>query len=837
MSFFAGGSFKSKPQFTGLSTQTSTSALAIPLAWGKNRLAPNIFWQGDFQSHKHKQKAGKGGPKIESYTYSASYELGLCWGEINDVTRVWKDQSKETSYAALGFSLFKGTTPQDPWGYLVSAHPDQALGYPGIAHLDVANYDLGQTNSLPQHSFEVESLRFNTGYNAAGLTDGADPAMIITDFLSDLSFGVGFNMDVFDQDSLYSTVNAPTTGDNAFQTYCRAIGFSLSPCLTGQSPAGETLQRWANLCNTAVVWTGYSLKLFPRGSDEITNNGVKYVPEFPIRYSLTDKDFQYQDGQDPIRFDRTDPADCCNRYSIIIANKDNEYNDLPISWQDQGLIDQYGVRKKDNLECKEVTEPAMAAIMVAYMGQYEAYIRNSFNFVLPVRFCRLEPMDVVQCYDVRLGSFSVLITDVEEQDDDSFNITAEEYHGSVSGAVPDNATMPVENTPTNTSVAPGPVNPPIIFEPPSSLAGSTAQVWAAVSGGDGTTFNPNWGGAYVWISTDNIEYNQVGTADQARMGKLSSILATYGGANPDTVHTLEVDLLMSGSELSDAASPTDAANGVTVSYVDGEFISYETVNLTSPYNYDLDNLYRGQYGSTISAHAIDSEFARLDDNIFKFNLPANYIGIPLYIKFQSFNIFGNGVEDLSTCTVYNFTPAGTGFGTGVDGLPVQTTSVSGSAGASFAKVTWTANPANDNITSYQIWRAPGSGSSFGSATLIGTAPAGATEYTDASVANSTAYTYFVVPVNAAGSGPNSAGVNLTTSGGGGGGVTLWNVFATGTGASQGVTIPYANPNEIGVFVFVNGIRYETDEYSISGTTLTLTTNASGDSIEIVGVTS
>lgn len=67
------------------------------------------------------------------------------------------------------------------------------------------------------------------------------------------------------------------------------------------------------------------------------------------------------------------------------------------------------------------------------------------------------------------------------------------------------------------------------------------------------------------------------------------------------------------------------------------------------------------------------------------------------------------------------------------------------------------------------------------------------------------------------------------------GQAAWQVFATGTGASQNVTIPDTVLADATILVFSNGIRYETDEYSISGTVLTMTTTASGDSIEIVGL--
>lgn len=64
------------------------------------------------------------------------------------------------------------------------------------------------------------------------------------------------------------------------------------------------------------------------------------------------------------------------------------------------------------------------------------------------------------------------------------------------------------------------------------------------------------------------------------------------------------------------------------------------------------------------------------------------------------------------------------------------------------------------------------------------------------------------------------------------GLGVATVSATGTGASQIVTLPSTGLSEPQVLVFVNGVRFENDEYSITGDELTLTTNAAGDSIEI-----
>lgn len=761
--FFGKRGARAKPQFTGLATQTSASSVPIPLNYGKNRGSNNILWQGDFTSHKQKQSGKGGGKGVTSYTYSASFILGLCYGPIVNITKVWKNDSTEDSYASMGFSLFTGTNPQAPWGYLTSAHPTEALGYPTIAYLAVANYDLGQTNTLGQHSFEMETLLVNTG--VGGTVSDADPALMVQDFLANDTHGVGFDLDILE--NLESTGAAPTTGDGAFQTYCQAMGFALSPFMSSQSRAGEILQRWADLCNTALVWTGYSLKFHPWGSDEITANGVTYIPNFPVRYTLTDSDYIYSAGADPITFDRTDPSDAFNSFSLIIANKNNEYNDLPVPWRDQGLIDQYGLKNQDSMDAKEVTDPGMAAIMVTFMGQREAYIRNTFQFTLPVRFCRLEPMDVLYNYDPRFGWFYTIIREVNENDEDQLDIIAEEYPASISTNV-STTPQPTSNTPINTNVSPGPVNVPVIFEPPATLTGGVAQVWAGVSGGDGTNDSPNWGGCFVWLSTDDITFNQIGDIEvAARQGKLTATLNSYGGANPDTGNTLSVNLAMSGGELEDAASAFDAETGVTISYVDGELLSYLNVTLTGTNAYDIDDLWRGQHGTTAGSHTSGADFLRLDDAVFKYDIPAAYIGETIYLKFQSYNIFGGGIEDISTVTSYPFTISGSGFGTGSGGVPAVPTGFALSAGSGFTRLTWNANSANDNVTGYQILRATGLSQPIGSATVVGTAPADATEYNDASVAGGD-YTYFLKAINAIGTSGGTAGLNATVTGSGGG---------------------------------------------------------------------
>lgn len=759
MSLFFGSRQKSKPQYSSLQVQSSANNLPLPLAWGLLRLAPNLIWYGDFKSHKQsaggKGGGGKGGSQ---YTYSASVAMALCQGVSAGILRVFRDNEKNATLASLGLTFFDGSDPQSPWGYLLSAHPSDALSYAGTVYVAKANYDLGNTAALPQHSFETKARGYNTQVGGSG---DSDPTNCIIELLTLPVGGAGFPSADIDMDSVLSGPDAPTTGDTAIQTYYRASGFGLSPGLVTQEQATDVLDRWCKILNTAIVWNGAALKFVPYALEDITGNGVTFVSILsagPI-YTLTDDDY-ISETEDPVIITRRDPSTVKNRLQMEILNRAKEYNAVPVEWVDQALYDQFGEQQDAVFNAHEVCDMAMATKLVTIMGQRNAYRgNNQYAFTTGPAFCLVEPMDILQIVDPILGTIEVQVDHIEEDEDGNLEFDCSQV---LVGSTDSTGFTPPDQTPTgnDTGVDPGSVNPPIFIEPTSLLAGSQAQVWVAVSGGDGTTADPNWGGCFVHVSTDDATYIQIGEiTEPARMGKTTTSLAAYASANPDTAHTVGVDLSMSGGELISVSSG-DASRASTVSFLGGELLSYMNAVLTTTSHYTLGGeLYRALYGTTAPLHASGVDFARLDDAIFKYVLPSQYIGQTLYFKFQSYNVFGGGLQDLADCVAYIYTPSGSGYGTGTNGGPTTPIGFSGSAGAGFAKLTWNANPAADNVTAYEIWRATGSSQPFGSATRIGSTVG--TEFTDTSGTWGQVYTYFLVAVNAIGSSAPTAGINLT----------------------------------------------------------------------------
>ncbi|MGH6982434.1 MAG: phage tail baseplate protein, partial [Stellaceae bacterium] len=184
------------------------------------------------------------------------------------------------------------------------------------------------------------------------------------------------------------------------------------------------------------------------------------------------------------------------------------------------------------------------------------------------------------------------------------------------------------------------------------------QIWIAASPANA---DASWGGCQVWLSFDDASYVPIGVIDTpAIQGVLASNVAAPAGANPDTTTTLSADLSMSGGELP-TGSDGDAANGRTLCYVDGELIAFGLATPTGGNGYDLTDLYRALYASNGNPHLTGTAFLFLDDAIFKYNLPPVYVDQPLYFKFASFNVWGGGLQDLSTVSAVTYVPAGTGL--------------------------------------------------------------------------------------------------------------------------------------------------------------------------------
>ncbi|HEZ3258952.1 TPA: DUF1983 domain-containing protein [Neisseria meningitidis] len=626
-----------------LQVQQSSQGLTLPVIYGRTRVAGNLVWYGDFVTIEHKtttRQGGKGGGGVTQedikYTYEAAVMLALCEGEIQGVGRIWREKEKFDSLAQLRLTLMRGGDEQPLWTHLQQAkHQDQALNYSGTAYLCSPNYELTKSAQIYQHNFEVIG---KLGYS--GNIPDANPREIVLDLLTNQRYGCGFpSQNIGDTDR--------------YSNYCRAVGIFLSPAYTEQREAQRNISELLEQTNSAAVFSQGRLKIIPYGDGSYSGNGAVYVADNKAVYDLTDDDFIVSGSQDPVKVERKTNADAFNQIQVEYLDRNNDYNVAIAEVKDQANIEQYGLRPKDAIKMHGICDGKVAQKVAQQLLQRALYVRNEYEFKLGWKYCLLEPMDIVTLTDAGLGlnKTPVRITEIEEDEEGVLSIKAEDYPVGVY-TVSEYPTQPSLGYSADYNVSPDNAHVPVIFEAPLQLTGGEPQIWLATAGGD------MWGGAEVWVSTDGDSYTRVGAVNhKARFGSLTAALPN--GAVFDRTNTLGVEI--SAGQLT-GGTEQDSRDLLTLCYVDGEFLAYANAELKGVGRYTLGNLTRGAYGSTINAHAAGSQFARIDEALFKYAVPRNWIGRTVWVKLVSYNVFSGGIQDLAEVPAYSYTIKGAPLG-------------------------------------------------------------------------------------------------------------------------------------------------------------------------------
>ncbi|WP_213034816.1 phage tail protein, partial [Acinetobacter baumannii] len=543
---------------------------------------------------------------------------------------------------------------------LVSKHPEQAINYPYLGYVAVANYEMGNSASLSNHNFEVIST-----ITLSDTIDDANPADVIEDFITHPRHGAAPNLNIADLEE--------------FRTYCRAANLLISPAFTEQRPAYETINEIVEAVNCAVVPSPDGLKIRSFGDSAITGNGVTFTPDLTPVYHLTDNDFIGED--EPVRVRRSRDTDAYNHVQIEYINRYNQYNTETTEAKDQANIEMFGLRTEDPVECHYFCEPKIARHAAQLRLQRLLYVRNEYEFDLGWKYCRLEPMDIVTITDEALGliQFPVRITRIEEDDFGELTITAEELAvGSRSAIEYDSQ---ASNGYQGGNEEPGNVNAPAIFEPPLELTDGKSQVWVAVSGG------VNWGGCNVWASLDNTTYEMIGTIyGSARYGQLITAIDADDA-------TLQVELNTASQIFSGTLE--DAQADQTLCKVGDEYFNYQVATLNGSGLYTLSDVLRGRFDDAQS-HNAGEPFVRLDKAIFKYPYNEGLVEKQIFLKFTSFNGLERKEQTLDEVTAYSYTLSG-GRPAGVKGLSLQSPFV----GTTF-KVQWQSSTGADGYR-VQVW--------------------------------------------------------------------------------------------------------------------------------------
>jgi hypothetical protein len=531
----------------------------------------------------------------------------------------------------LQLSLFDGTRPQTPWGYMASAHPERALAYAGRVLVADSDMDLGSDASIPNYQFEVLQ-----GGGVAQTGSDCNFADVLTVILSNPYWGALW----------------PFLGDlTQYRAYCQANGLFISPVYDSASALSEVLTNLLALSNSEAVWANKALTVVTYGDTTVTGNGATFTPDTQPILDLDDSCFLIDGDGDGITVSRPDLTDNYNHYFIEFGDRAANYNTNTIEDKDEAAIATYGYRTGGTVTAHEITELAVAQKVINTIVRRSSYPLATYVFKLPFWFSWLLPMQVVTITKPKLGMYRVpvRIKEVQEEDDDSVEITAETFPWGVAlpAAYSTQPTAPLSPSGRN---YPGNVNNPLfIAASPRMTQNGNPEVWVGLSGPAA-----DWGGCNVWLSLDGVTYAKVGKqAQRSRMGLTTAAFLT--GADPDTTNSLAVDMTESHSTLGNGTM-ADADNLATLCFVGGELVSYQVATLTAAFKYTLGTyMRRGVFSSPITDHASGSAFMRLDDAVFRYQYDPTLVGKTVFFKFTSFNLFAQMEQTLADVLAYPYT--------------------------------------------------------------------------------------------------------------------------------------------------------------------------------------
>lgn len=174
------GPTQTGPRLEDKSVQTSTYGATIPRVYGTCKVAGNIFWlekdqlKETVKKESSGGKGGGGGTEIKTYTYSATFAVGLCKGPIAGIRRIWVGpnliydaQSDDLETIIAGnqnisdIEIYTGTEDQQPCSRMQA---DKGVAntpaYRGMAYVVFKDFQLAKYgNSLAQAQVNVEIVK------------------------------------------------------------------------------------------------------------------------------------------------------------------------------------------------------------------------------------------------------------------------------------------------------------------------------------------------------------------------------------------------------------------------------------------------------------------------------------------------------------------------------------------------------------------------------------------------------------------------------------------------------------------------------------------------------
>lgn len=145
------------PRLDSFHVQTSRDGAPMPRVYGRVRIAGQVIWASRLTENKTKESVGGkgGGPTQTNYSYTMSFAIGLCEGEILSVDRIWAN-GVVLSTQGLSYRVYKGGKDQMPDPIISAVEGGVVPAFRDTAYIVFEDFPLdGFGNRLPQINVEI----------------------------------------------------------------------------------------------------------------------------------------------------------------------------------------------------------------------------------------------------------------------------------------------------------------------------------------------------------------------------------------------------------------------------------------------------------------------------------------------------------------------------------------------------------------------------------------------------------------------------------------------------------------------------------------------------------
>lgn len=572
-----GGSSNDGPRLKDLSVQASTYGEVVPRIYGRVRVAGNVIWSTGLierrsdQSQGGKQNAGS----TTSYTYSASFAVGLSGRPIVGVSRIWADGKLIRGYGApltpggiLRLYLGSDTQTPDPLMQaalgmsLAPAH--RGMAYAVLEELPLADF----ANRIPNLTFEVVA---DSGPQVALST-------IVDDVLA--SSNVRKRL-----------VSGPTGGLTGF-------------VVAQDTPARSVLEAIAGI--KPMVSDGHDGTLNVR---PVAQTAARFLP------ATTNLGAFPPDGN------RSKPAVRKDRLAAEALPRELQLRFLDPSRDYQTGIQRARRRDGGYLAKKTFDVPAVLAAVDAKNLAETSLARtwrerDHLEVRLGPSWSDVRPGDTLGWLDQPGALWSVGSVALEEGGV-TLGMKPVQTTDGISNAVADGGVNV-----TQSGAANGPTTLAVLDIPPVDAAVPTAaRLYLAATGP-----LPGWRRASLWWSQDGgTSYGQAAVVSRPTVLG-AALSALPGGANGFWDEKSSVDIAMvAGTDTLLNSSAVAVLAGANLAVLGSELFAYRNVAVLAASQYRLTGLLRGLRGTenAMSNHAVGDQFVLLSP------LPGNAITVPL----------------------------------------------------------------------------------------------------------------------------------------------------------------------------------------------------------------